>query len=215
MEMLVESPKVNKNNLERLSFVGYKNNSPVLQVRCNICGNIFETWASQFYGNRNPCKCLKHNWKKERLYGIWTNMKTRCHNKISNRYTYYKNKGIEVCEEWKTNYVNFRTWAIENGYSEELSIDRIDGDKGYFPDNCRWATSTTQNKNRSCNINITLGEETKCLKDWCQTLGINYKTEHTYLSRHGIDNMIIRLQKKAKFYIEYKIKMLEDGQASK
>lgn len=83
-----------------------------------------------------------------RLYRIWGGMKSRCYNPNQRNYKYYGAKGIEVCEEWKSSFEAFRKWATENGYQEDLTIDRIDGDKGYSPDNCRWTTMSEQLKNR-------------------------------------------------------------------
>lgn len=81
---------------------------------------------------------LKHGMKGTRLYRIWKAMKTRCYNLNIPYFKYYGGKGITVCDEW----------SMANGYSDELTIDRIDSDKGYFPENCRWVTMTIQNQNK-------------------------------------------------------------------
>ena len=83
-------------------------------------------------------------------------MKDRCYRPGNNRYQYYGGRGIDVCEEWKNDFTAFYDWAMANGYKENLSIDRIDNDKGYSPQNCRWADAITQNKNRR---NIKRGGE--------------------------------------------------------
>lgn len=89
----------------------------------------------------------------ERLYRIYRGMIERCHNKNNTKYNDYGGRGITVCSDWRENYDTFRTWAIENGYDEnksrkEQSIDRIDNDKGYSPDNCRWTTMKVQRTNQ-------------------------------------------------------------------
>ena len=113
-------------------------------------------------GHTQSCGCLKRqatseantkhghtqNRKIERLYRIWTNMKTRCYNPKCIAYERYGGRGITVCDEWLHDYSAFRTWALENGYNEDLSIDRVDNNDGYHPNNCRWATVKEQNSNR-------------------------------------------------------------------
>jgi hypothetical protein len=82
-----------------------------------------------------------------RLYRIWTGMKTRCSNPKTNTWQYYGGRGIKVCPEWQ-DFEPFRDWAFANGYRDDLTIDRKDNDRGYEPDNCRWATYRTQRVNQ-------------------------------------------------------------------
>lgn len=88
-----------------------------------------------------------------RLYTTWAGMWARCTNPNEECYQYYGGRGISVCPEWK-DYPAFRVWALENGYSDDLSIDRIDNGKGYYPDNCRWANEITQANNKSSNVSV-------------------------------------------------------------
>lgn len=76
--------------------------------------------------------------KKTRLYQIWSGIKQRCNNPNCNRYQYYGAKGIKMCEEWSQSYKTFAAWSYSNGYADNLTIDRIDSDKDYCPQNCRW-----------------------------------------------------------------------------
>ena len=126
--------------------------------RCE-CGNKKETTRKQLIcGNVKSCGCLQkerrangniiHGGHNTRIYSIWHHMKERCMNPNSPKYRLYGGRGITVCGEWIDDFTVFRDWAISTGYSDELTLDRIDNDKGYYPDNCRWATFSEQNRNR-------------------------------------------------------------------
>lgn len=91
---------------------------------------------------------VKHDLSRSRIYRIWIGMRGRCNNPNACQYKYYGAKGIRVCEKWDSGvdgFLEFYKWSMENGYSEELTIDRIDPDKGYFPENCRWVDRYMQN----------------------------------------------------------------------
>lgn len=89
-----------------------------------------------------------HHETKTRLYHIWINIKSRCFDEGSTAFKHYGGRGITVCREWATSYLSFKEWAIANGYSDELSIDRINVDGNYCPENCRWVSGSIQQFNK-------------------------------------------------------------------
>lgn len=121
-----------------------------------------------------------------RLHRIYMHMKERCYDTKNNRYKNYGARGITVCDEWlnkervpqdkKTSkgWLAFKKWAMSHGYTDELTIDRIDVNKGYSPDNCRWVTNKEQCNNRRSNHLVTYKGETRNLTEWCEILGLNY-----------------------------------------
>ncbi|BEU14720.1 HNH endonuclease [Bacillus phage CM1] len=124
-----------------------------------------------------------HGMSQTRLYTIWKNMKQRCYNPKRNRYQWYGGKGITVCEEWHT-FIPFMQWALDNGYTEELVLDRKDSDKNYDPDNCSWITvednalkSVEQRTGKPIKGNeaITYNGKTQTIKDWAAEYEIPYK----------------------------------------
>lgn len=112
-------------------------------------------------------------------------MKDRCYNKNNSRYARYGGRGIKVCEEWLHDFMAFYNWAINNGYDESLTIDRIDNDGDYCPENCRWATQREQSRNRSSNVAITIGNSTRTLLEWCEIFGLSYSTVSMRYRRTG------------------------------
>lgn len=109
-------------------------------------------------GRTKSCGCLAreatklrsttHGGSYTRLYHIWSGMRQRCHNSKSPAFNNYGGRGITVCPEWLHDFEIFQKWALSHGYRDDLTIDRINNDKGYSPDNCRWATYSTQRKNQ-------------------------------------------------------------------
>lgn len=157
---------------------GYRHKAVV--CRCELCGTIKTVMVSNLPRTKS-CGCAKlqfireanstHGESKTRLYRIWSLMKDRCTNPNAEHYDLYGGRGIAVCDEW-LQYEPFREWALSNGYRKELSIDRIDNDKGYEPSNCRWATQLEQANNKRTNIVIAQNGETKTLGEWAAQLGM-------------------------------------------
>lgn len=113
--------------------------------------------------------------KDKRIYKLWSHLKDRCYCKNNKDYKHYGNRGITICESWKHNFINFYSWALSNGYSDNLSIDRIDVNGNYEPDNCRWVTAKQQARNRRNNKFITYNGETHCISEWAEIIGIERK----------------------------------------
>lgn len=108
----------------------------------------------------------------------------RCSEDNDSRYSYAK-KGIKVCEEW-LDYETFKTWSLENGYSDDLSIDRIDNKGNYEPSNCRWATHTVQANNKSNNHLLNCNGKVVTLAELARESGINYSTLRSRINRQGL-----------------------------
>ena len=152
------------------------------------------TWGAEFTGEvRKPNSTEKrlrknatgHKVGGTRLYEIWQGIRRRCYKKTEPCYDRYGGRGITVCDEWVNDFSAFYKWAIENGYSDELTIDRIDNEKGYSPDNCRWTTAKEQARNRRSNINITIGNSTRTMTEWCEIFNVNYAKVNARYHRNG------------------------------
>lgn len=110
-------------------------------------------------------------------------MKARCYNATHDRYKDYGARGIVVCDEWLNDFTVFYDWAMNNGYKENLTIDRIDVNGNYEPSNCRWVTSKEQQRNTRYNRNYTINGKTHCITEWCEILGINRNMVYTRINR--------------------------------
>ena len=133
-------------------------------------------------GSSKSCGCLArelsssrnrtHGMTNTRLFDIWHGMKARCCRPTAPNYSLYGGRGISVCEEWKNDFTVFYEWAMSHGYADGLTLDRIDNDGNYSPDNCRWADGKTQANNKSTNRLITANGETHTLTQWAEILDV-------------------------------------------
>ena len=152
------------------------------------CGNMKTVRSdSLLCGAIKSCGCIKrkqdevnltknhrHKMSGTRIYSEWQGMKGRCYNKGNARYADWGGRGIEVCEQWRNSFESFYTWAMANGYQDNLTIDRIDNNGNYCPENCRWVGQQEQCRNRRSNINLTIGNSTRTLMEWCEIFQVDY-----------------------------------------
>lgn len=149
--------------------------------RCS-CGNITHVIARDLKnGNTKSCGCMKtktsngtYNYKNaKRLYTIYYGIKARCYKESSPKYKDYGGRGITMCDEWMNNFDSFCKWAFANGYSDKLSIDRIDNNGNYEPSNCRWATPLIQGANTRSTCLLTYQGKTQPMSHWAKELNIS------------------------------------------
>lgn len=172
--------------------------SAVWLCKCD-CGNIVEKDAMSLKcKTMKSCGCLKrentsklgkskysdrttHGKTHTRLYNVWCGMKQRCYNIKSKKYSIYGARGIKVCEEWKNDFMSFYNWAMANGYDGtaeygKCTIDRINVNGNYEPNNCRWITYKEQANNRRNNTILNYNGETHNITEWSNILNLNRKT---------------------------------------
>lgn len=152
------------------------------------CGNLTEVYLGSLRrGATTSCGCLvkKHGKSYEPLYRTWLGVKTRCNNISDEHYKDYGGRGIVVCDEWENDFQAFYKWAMLHGYDDTLTLDRIDVNGNYEPNNCRWATRKQQARNRRSNRRFTYNGRTRCLSEWCELMGLNYNTVCTRLNKLG------------------------------
>lgn len=188
-----------------------KHNKSLWKCKCACGKEITARYSDLKTGHTVSCGCwnkerrVTHGERKTRLYRIWADIKTRCLNISCKEYKDYGERGISLCSEWMK-FEPFRDWAISNGYTDSLTIDRIDNDKGYTPENCRWATMKEQNRNQRRNLVLN----GKCLSEWADISGINYNTLR-YRIRKGwtLEKAISTTVKAARLDVERE--MLAEG----
>lgn len=130
------------------------------------------------------CRYKKN--KVSRIYRIWCSMKQRCNNPNHKYYKHYGGRGIAVCDQWQNDFDAFAEWAYANGYSDTMSIDRIDNDKGYEPSNCRFIYYKDQPKNRRTNHKVVVDGKEMNVSDVSRMYGIPISTV-CYRANHGFD----------------------------
>lgn len=168
------------------------------------CGNITKPISGTKLrcGETKSCGCYKnellierstrHGLVHTRIHTIWSQMKDRCYNPHSSSYNHYGGRGITICDEWRNNLESFYKWAMENGYTEDLSIDRIDVNGNYSPENCRWANNKLQCNNKRNNIVVEINGVSKTIAQWAEESGNKYRTVHARFNRGWTGADLIR-----------------------
>ena len=173
-----------------------ENNRTRYKCQCD-CGAIRVVPSAHklYRGYIKSCGCLvgdkcaernrngrKYKYDDLRLVDIWRHMHRRCEIPTEISYKHYGGKGIAVCDEW-SEFDAFATWSYQNGYAEDLTIDRIDSNKDYCPENCRWADRTTQNRNSSHCHYLTYNGITLPMTEWSERVGLPYSMIKSRLNK--------------------------------
>ena len=153
-------------------------------LQCKKCSYKIRAKKNKTHGMGS-----KVNGSFPRLYQCWLDMRNRCKLKTRKCYNSYGGRGIRVCDEWDKSFISFRDWSLKNGYSEKLTIDRIDVNGNYEPKNCRWATKEQQVRNMRKNRLITIDGKTMILKDWIVLLGKKGTGCFYYRKRKGMSDV--------------------------
>lgn len=154
------------------------------------CGGTCTVLSSNLIGGRQKsCGCLsrkgnpKHGQSYTRVYRIYAKIKRRCFVEDEPAYPNYGGRGITMCDEWKNSFESFSKWAYANGYRDDLTIDRIDNDGDYCPENCQWADRYSQANNKRNNHLYTYQGKTQTLPVWCREMDVPYKRAWYRLSK--------------------------------
>lgn len=159
---------------------------------CECGGQIDALGAELRLGKPKSCGCLKiertkectttHGMSNSRIYRTWFGMKKRCLSPNDKAYKHYGGRGISICDEWM-DFQKFYDWSMENGYTDELTIERIDVNGNYCPENCKWIPFKEQAYNKRTNRLITYKGETKTMKEWSEEYGIRMSVIHERLKK--------------------------------
>lgn len=186
-----------------------KSNTTRWECKCD-CGKIIQTTrTSLIKGESKSCGCLrkelskkrllkiitKHNMSKARIYRIWQGIKERTSSCENIDKKYYYDKGITICNEWKNSFLSFYNWAIKNGYNENLTIDRINVNGNYEPNNCRWATIKEQNRNKTTTRYLTAYGKKLSMGEWHEILKIPFSTMVNRRLKGLSDAEILKIKK--------------------
>lgn len=169
-----------------VTSINRKNGQTFCECNCD-CGNTKTVRRGQLTsGDTISCGCYhkehnsefgkKHGLSKHPLYTVWSGIIQRCTNQNAENYKRYGGRGITVCDEWKNDFKSFYDWASSNGYLKGLTIERINNDQGYTPDNCRWATISEQANNKRKNHFFTYNDITHTIAEWSRILNVNAET---------------------------------------
>ena len=173
-----------------------KNNNRIYECQCNVCGSVFVKQFAKIKLTKE-CHHINHNgqtrtygakWNNPRIGSIFKGMLKRCYDSHDRAYKWYGEKGIEVYSEWINTPSLFEKWALENGYNDSLTIDRIDCNKDYCPENCRWVTLEDNAKYKSTTRLIEVNGECHTGREWGTIIGYNINLINKYIRLYGLDD---------------------------
>ena len=173
----------------------------IYKGECIECGHALFSHYGKFSGEKSKTTSCNHldatgryvvctAWDNQKIGDIFSGMKTRCYNTNDRSFCWYGAKGIKICEEWLDNPKSFEDWAVEHGYEDGLTIDRIDENKNYCPENCRWISFIDNSKYKSTTSLIDVDGEIHTGRDWSKFLNLGTNTINTYIRTYGLDNTI-------------------------
>ena len=178
---------------------GHKRKRVAWRCRCDSGKEVIVCALDLRNGDTKSCGCMKGSWIAEsklkhgmsgsRLYHVWAGMKDRCLNEKDVSYKNYGGRGIKLCNEWM-DFETFQKWALANGYSDKLTIDRIDVNGNYCPENCRWATWKEQANNKRNNHFIEFDGRRQTLSQWAKEIGIDCTSLLERLSKHPLEKAL-------------------------
>jgi len=176
---------------------GYK----LYDAECIKCGTIvYHERISEFKRNNLGKEChhcqSSVKWYSSRLRVVFKDMLDRCYNASNSAFRFYGGKGILVCSEWLRDVQKFNDWAVLNGYDDSLTIDRIDSNLGYSPENCRWITREQNSKWKSTTNHIYVCGILDSGRGWSKRLGLNVNYVNKFLHKHGYDETVSMIQGK-------------------
>ncbi len=166
--------------LKALEYKGRNKSGGVWRCLCDCGKEVFILGGNLRKGKTQSCGCYRfglrqtHGKVNTRIYRIWKGIKQRCINVKHNFYKDYGGRGITICDEWRNDFQAFYDWAITHGYSDDLTIDRINNDGNYEPSNCRWTTNKTQQRNKRTNHLVMYKGEIHTIAEWSEIFDIPY-----------------------------------------
>lgn len=176
-------------------------NQYIYKIVCQECGYTKNSYWSGFASpsrivtncthlnvDGEYIKCVK--WTNYRLQNIFNGMKRRCYSINDKDYNYYGARGIKICDEWLKDPALFESWALNNGYKDGLTIDRIDVNGNYEPNNCRWITAIDNARYKSTTILIDVDGESHTGREWADVLGLGTNRINTYIHKYGLANTV-------------------------
>lgn len=182
--------------VERIATKRSKNGNILAECICD-CGNRVTVYICDLKSSHTrSCGCTRvsptyiHGMTGTRLHNIWKGMKSRCYNPNDTGYRFYGGKGVKICDEWLSDFMNFYNWSMNNGYTDELSIDRINPKGDYCPENCRWITMQEQQRNKNNTVYINYNNTEYTMRQLADYYGCNYSRIKYYYYNGDLNNYL-------------------------